>query len=78
MGNTKIFSKSPMVMEIKAGKYFWCSCGKSESQPFCNGSHKGSEFTPMEIEITEDKKVAWCLCKQSGKKPFCDGTHKNI
>lgn len=78
MANPNIFKKSPMVMEIKAGKYYWCSCGKSENQPYCNGSHKGSEFSPMEIEFAEDTKVAWCLCKQSGKKPLCDGTHKKL
>ena len=70
--------KSPFVIATKPGTYYWCACGKSSGQPFCDGSHKGSEFTPMAVEIKEEKQVAWCGCKHSNNKPFCDGTHKNI
>lgn len=73
-----IASKAPIVQNVKAGKYYWCACGMSATQPFCDGAHKTTSFTPMEVEINEDKKVAWCACKQSGNKPFCDGTHKSL
>ncbi len=73
-----IAQKSPYAVNVKPGKYFWCACGKSAGQPFCDGSHKGSEFTPVMTEIEEEKTVYWCGCKMSGNKPFCDGTHKNL
>lgn len=73
-----IAQKAPYIMEMEAGKYFFCSCGKSSNQPFCNGSHRGSEFTPIQIEIPETKKVAWCGCKHSSKQAFCDGSHRNL
>lgn len=78
MADPKVAQKSPFVMEMKPGKYYWCACGESKNQPFCDGSHKGSEFSPMMTEITEEKKVAWCGCKNSNNKPFCDGTHRNL
>ena len=70
---------SPFGVEVEAGKaYFWCACGKSASQPFCDGSHSGSEFTPIKYEAQESKKVFFCGCKASGNKPLCDGSHKNM
>lgn len=75
MNKGKVAQKSPYVLEEKAGKKFWCACGESKNQPFCDGSHKGTEFSPVQVEITEDKKVAWCGCKQSSKGAFCDGSH---
>jgi CDGSH-type Zn-finger protein len=73
-----IAQKSPYVKEMEPGTYYWCACGKSKNQPFCDGSHKGSEFSPLEVKITEKKTVAWCGCKNSGNKSFCDGTHKKL
>jgi len=70
--------KGPYVFPVKPGTYYWCACGKSSNQPFCNGAHKTTEFRPIQVEITEEKQVAWCGCKQSNNKPFCDGAHKNI
>ncbi|HFC01309.1 MAG TPA: CDGSH iron-sulfur domain-containing protein [Phaeodactylibacter sp.] len=78
MENPKIVQKSPFVKEMKAGKYSWCSCGLSEQQPFCDGSHKGTGFVPERVEITADKKVAWCGCKHSANGAFCDGTHSKL
>jgi CDGSH-type Zn-finger protein len=78
MAEPKIAQKSPFVMTIKPGTYKWCQCGESSNQPFCDGSHKKTEFTPMVEVIEEEKKVAWCGCKHSGNKPYCDGTHKNL
>ncbi len=78
MEEPKTPQKAPYVMDVKPGVYHWRACGRSESQPFCDGSHEVTGFTPIEVEITEEKKVAWCGCKHSSNKPFCDGTHKHI
>lgn len=73
-----IAQKSPIVKEMPAGTYYWCSCGLSKNQPFCDGSHKGSAFTPVKVELAEAKKVAWCACKHSGNGAFCDGSHSKL
>ena len=79
MADPVIAQKSPYSVEVVAGEtYSWCACGKSAKQPFCDGSHKGSEFTPVKVEIEEAKRVAWCGCKRSGNKPFCDGSHNRL
>ncbi len=78
MESPKIAQKSPIVMDCEPGTYYWCSCGQSSKQPFCDGSHKGTDFTPVKQEITEAKKVAWCACKHGNNMPFCDGSHKNL
>lgn len=71
--------KSPIAVDVEAGKsYWWCSCGKSSKQPFCDGSHKGSEFTPKEYKAETTGKVFFCACKHSGKGQLCDGTHKTL
>ena len=67
---------SAIAVEVEKGKsYFWCSCGKSSKQPFCDGSHKGSEFKPVLFKADETKKMFFCTCKQSNNQPFCDGSH---
>lgn len=78
MTKGKIAEKSPLMMEMQPGTYFWCACGKSSNQPFCDGSHKGSEFTPKEVKIEEVQSVFWCRCKQTDNPPFCDGTHNKL
>lgn len=78
MSQPEIPSKVPAVLDLEAGTYYWCSCGKSKNQPFCDGAHKGSDFVPLKLEIEEKKKVALCQCKHSGNNPFCDGAHKNL
>jgi len=78
MDTPKIAKSSPFVLDMEAGTYFWCSCGKSAKQPFCDGSHKGSEFRPVKTVLEEPKKVAWCGCKHSANKPFCDGAHAKL
>lgn len=71
--------KSPYAVDVEAGKsYYWCACGKSKSQPFCDGSHKDSSFTPVKFDATESKTVYFCGCKQSANKPLCDGTHTKL
>ncbi len=67
---------TPLAVEVESGKsYFWCSCGKSAKQPFCDGSHAGTEFTPLKFDATESKKVFFCTCKGTQKGPMCDGSH---
>lgn len=78
MSDKKIVQKKPYVMEMKAGKYAYCTCGNSSKDPFCDGSHKGKGFRPEIVELDEDKKVAWCGCKHSSKGAFCDGTHNKL
>lgn len=69
---------SPFATDVEAGKvYFWCSCGKSASQPFCDGSHSETPFVPLRYEATETKTVYFCGCKITGKAPLCDGSHNN-
>ncbi|MDX8392296.1 MAG: CDGSH iron-sulfur domain-containing protein [Mariprofundaceae bacterium] len=78
MSDATIAAKEPAVLELEPGTYYWCACGKSANQPFCDGSHKGSEFEPLVVEIDEKKTVALCQCKHSKNKPFCDGTHTEL
>jgi len=78
MENPFIASKKPAILELEAGTYYWCSCGKSSNQPFCDGTHKGSTFNPIKFEINAKNKVALCNCKHSKKAPFCDGAHANL
>ena len=71
--------KGPFAVEVEEGKsYFWCACGKSASQPFCDGSHKGTEFAPVKYTAETSKKVYLCGCKKSLKQPMCDGTHNRL
>jgi CDGSH-type Zn-finger protein len=66
-------------VEVEAGKsYFWCACGESAKQPFCDGSHKGSSFTPVKFEATESKTVHFCGCKHTANPVFCDGSHAKL
>ena len=74
-----VAQKAPYGVEVEAGKsYYWCACGLSKSQPFCDGSHKGSEFAPVKYEAPEAKTVYFCGCKQTANQPLCDGAHKNL
>lgn len=78
MATPEIPQKSPIRMELEPGTYYWCACGKSQNQPFCDGSHKGTEFVPQEIVITEKKMYSLCACKHSQTGWRCDGTHKSL
>ncbi len=78
MTDPTIAQKAPYVKEMAPGKYAWCACGNSKNQPFCDGSHKGSGFAPVIVEVTEKKTIAWCGCKHSKNKTFCDGSHKSL
>ena len=79
MSEPVIVGKVPLPVDVEAGKtYWWCSCGKSARQPFCDGSHKGTDFTPVRYDATQTGKVWFCACKHSAKAPLCDGSHKNL
>jgi CDGSH-type Zn-finger protein len=79
MSEPKISQTSPYPVEVEAGKsYFWCSCGQSANQPFCDGSHKGTDFTPVKFEATESKTVYFCGCKHSKNPPLCDDSHAKL
>ncbi|MEC9477094.1 MAG: CDGSH iron-sulfur domain-containing protein [Planctomycetota bacterium] len=74
----KVVDTKPVVMEIEAGTYSWCACGKSANHPFCDGSHAGSGMAPVRFEVAETGKVALCACKITAGAPFCDGSHSSI
>ena len=66
----------PLPVDVVAGEtYFWCSCGRSASQPFCDGSHTDTGFTPMKYEADESRTLYFCACKATGGAPLCDGSH---
>ncbi len=78
MSEPTIAQKAPYVKEMEPGTYYWCRCGRSKDQPFCDGSHTGTAFSPVVFTIDQKKRVAWCGCKHSKMLPLCDGTHKTL
>jgi len=79
MPSPTVAQKSPFPIAVESGKtYFWCACGKSSKQPFCDGSHKGSEFAPVKWDAVESKTVYFCGCKHSDHAPLCDGSHQKL
>lgn len=75
----KIAQKAPYPVEVEAGKtYFWCTCGHSAKQPFCDGSHKETGMEPMKYTAEDSKKVFFCGCKATAKSPLCDGAHNKL
>lgn len=78
MSKSRVADRKPMKTDLEPGEHYWCACGKSNSQPFCDGSHSGTGITPVAFTV-EEKSESWlCLCKQTGNAPFCDGTHKSL
>lgn len=74
-----VAQKSPYGVDVEAGKdYWWCACGQSKDQPFCDGSHRGTGFAPVQHTAEEDGKVWFCGCKKTGDVPQCDGTHNKL
>lgn len=74
-----VAQKSPYAVEVEAGKsYYWCSCGLSKSQPFCDGSHQTGAFTPVEYKAEKDGTVYFCGCKHTQNSPLCDGGHAKL
>ena len=74
-----VAQKGPYQVALEEGKaYFWCSCGRSAKQPFCDGSHKGTAFQPLRYVAQSGGTFNLCGCKGSDDKPFCDGTHNML
>lgn len=78
MAEPKSPQNKPYVEKMEPGTYFWCSCGMSAKQPYCDGTHKGSEFRPDKVVIEEPCSKAWCGCKKTANAPYCDGSHNKI
>ena len=71
--------KAPYEVTVEAGRtYFWCACGLSKKQPFCDGSHAGTDITPVKFKAEKEDNVFFCGCKATEGKPFCDGTHNDL
>lgn len=79
MDGPKIAQESPYIEKVEAGKkYWWCACGLSAKQPYCDGSHKGTEFEPIEYQAAESKNIFFCGCKRTKKGALCDGSHNRL
>ena len=78
MSQPEIPSKTPAVLELEPGTYWWCACGRSKNQPWCDGSHAGTTFEPKEYTVSEKKRFALCCCKTTGTSPLCDGSHRDL
>ena len=78
MAEPEVGGEKPIVVELADGTYWWCACGRSKNQPFCDGSHAGSEFAPLEWKLEQPKRVALCTCKRTDNQPLCDGSHARM
>lgn len=78
MSKPTIAGKAPAALELATGEHWWCACGLSSNQPICDGSHKGTEFQPLNFRLTAPEKVFLCMCKQTANPPRCDGAHTKL
>lgn len=79
MSKPIVADSKPRPVNLEQGEeYHWCACGRSQSQPFCDGSHRGTEFTPLGFKADESGEVWLCMCKHTGNPPYCDGTHAKL
>ena len=79
MATPTIAQKAPFAVDVEEGKtYYWCACGRSNSQPFCDGSHAGTEFTPVAYEADSTGPKYFCGCKHAAAAPMCDGSHSSL
>ena len=74
-----VAKRGPYAVDVEEGKtYWWCACGRSQNQPFCDGSHEGTQLTPVEFMAEKTAKIALCGCKRTKNQPRCDDTHFTI
>lgn len=78
MSQAKSAGAAPVVLQLEQGTYYWCACGRSASQPWCDGSHAGTGLEPVALTVEKPSTVALCLCKQTGDRPRCDGSHSRV
>lgn len=79
MSKPEVPQAAPYPVDVKTGRtYWWCACGRSRRQPFCDGSHTGTSFTPTEYRAEKDKTIFFCGCKNTKREPVCDGSHNNM
>lgn len=79
MEQAVVAKRSPYAVEVEAGRqYYWCACGRSANQPFCDGSHKGTGFEPVKYQAAASERLFLCGCKRTGTPPLCDGSHKRL
>tara|TARA_B100002003_G_C13921869_1_gene448211 strand:- start:1 stop:237 length:237 start_codon:yes stop_codon:yes gene_type:complete len=78
MKEPKCVQKCPYILNGDKKRYAWCACGKSDKQPFCDGSHKGTDFSPIIVDNEKEGNIAWCGCKATGNPPYCDSRHSKL
>jgi len=78
MSDAKVAGTAPVVLQIDQGTYYWCACGRSANQPWCDGSHAETGIEPVALTLDEPSKMALCLCKRTGDQPRCDGSHTRL
>jgi CDGSH-type Zn-finger protein len=78
MDKPVIADRKPMKVDLEVGDHYWCTCGRSSNQPWCDGSHKGTSFTPMAMKVEEATEAHMCMCKHSKNPGFCDGAHAKL
>lgn len=78
MSEPRVYGREPMILDLEPGTYYWCACGQSDTQPFCNGAHQGGDFQPLRFEVELPGRKALCLCKHTARAPHCDGSHTSL
>ena len=78
MAQPRVAAKSPVQIDLEKGEHHWCACGESKAQPFCDGSHRGTPFTPLAFTVDEPQQAHLCMCKHTKNPPFCDGSHTQL